>query len=495
MQKRKIIISLFLVLSAILFTTCVEDHVLPSLNTILIKSEPSGAKIYLNGEQQFTDKAKTKPKLTPDSLKNIFDGEHKITLSLQDYRDTTVTAKVSKNSKVTKDVVLTFYEPRGSISLDSEPQGAKIFLDSVDVKLKTPNIISKLPEGNYIITLKLDSYFDTSFTVPVIEDQRTIWDKVTLVKIPYMINVTIKPENTGIVTGSGGYKEGQEVTLKAIPNTGYKFVNWTENGISVSTDSIYIFTANKNRNLTANFAPKLYQISATVNPQGAGVVNGAGSYYYKNQATLNARPNSGYKFVNWTENGNEITTEPTYVFEVTKARNLIANFQEVGNISVSSDPVGANIFLNGESTGKQTPHVFKDLDVGNYSVKLSLIDFADTTLIAKVTKGKTTNLGNVYLRDTTSNVKVKVTYGVNLTTQRIVFTFVFNQDVRFSKVKVAPPNFKAFEWSVNQLLKEGQGTSIGYPLKIVGKWRFECYGTKVRGRQNSFVAKYTLQVK
>ena len=57
----------------------------------------------------------------------------------------------------------------------------------------------------------------------------------------------------GTVSGTGVHVEGTEVTLKAVPNSGYQFVAWVENDQQVSTDAEYTFTADANRTLTAVF--------------------------------------------------------------------------------------------------------------------------------------------------------------------------------------------------------------------------------------------------
>jgi len=57
--------------------------------------------------------------------------------------------------------------------------------------------------------------------------------------------ITAEPNNPafGEVTGGGTYEHGTPVTLNAIPNTGYHFVAWEEEGAVVSTDAEYTFTA------------------------------------------------------------------------------------------------------------------------------------------------------------------------------------------------------------------------------------------------------------
>ena len=76
------------------------------------------------------------------------------------------------------------------------------------------------------------------------------------VQLNYDIIVSVNPENAGTVTGDGYYDVNDIVTLTASANAGYKFVNWTENGNVVSTESQYLFTFTTQRELVANFEVK-----------------------------------------------------------------------------------------------------------------------------------------------------------------------------------------------------------------------------------------------
>jgi hypothetical protein len=69
----------------------------------------------------------------------------------------------------------------------------------------------------------------------------------------YTISANVFPENSGTITGAKVYNSGEIVSLKASASKGYNFINWTENGTQVSTDSTYSFTASSNRTLVANF--------------------------------------------------------------------------------------------------------------------------------------------------------------------------------------------------------------------------------------------------
>ena len=71
---------------------------------------------------------------------------------------------------------------------------------------------------------------------------------------PYTISVSASPTEGGTITGAGTYQQGQSCILTATANTGYAFVNWTENDSVVSTNYTYHFVVNANRTLVANYA-------------------------------------------------------------------------------------------------------------------------------------------------------------------------------------------------------------------------------------------------
>lgn len=63
--------------------------------------------------------------------------------------------------------------------------------------------------------------------------------------------LTANPAIGGVTFGSGSYDAGSSVTIVAVPNTGYSFINWT--GDETSTASSFKFNLNSNKNIVANF--------------------------------------------------------------------------------------------------------------------------------------------------------------------------------------------------------------------------------------------------
>ena len=163
----------------------------------------------------------------------------------------------------------------------------------------------------------------------------------------YTVNVSANPNIGGSVTGGGTYNQGQSCTVTATPNAGYTFTNWTENGNVVSSQANYTFIVNNNRTLVANFQaqPQNYTITVSANPTNGGTVTGGGTYQQGQSCTVTATANTGYTFSNWTENGNVVSTQANYTFNVNGNRTLVANFTaQQYTITATADPVnGGNV--------------------------------------------------------------------------------------------------------------------------------------------------------
>lgn len=144
----------------------------------------------------------------------------------------------------------------------------------------------------------------------------------------YKIAISASPQDAGVVAGNDGVVDGGvQVTITATPTNGYEFTAWKEKGQIVNEAADYSFVANKNRNLVANFKPlSVYKISATANPDGAGTIDGTGDYFDGGEVHLTAKTKSAYKFLEWKENGKQVSAENPYIFTAKNNRDLIAEF-------------------------------------------------------------------------------------------------------------------------------------------------------------------------
>jgi uncharacterized protein YjiK len=164
----------------------------------------------------------------------------------------------------------------------------------------------------------------------------------------YNVTVTADPTAGGTVSGGGTFNHGQSCTVHAAANTGYTFVNWTENGTQVSTNADYTFTVTGNHALVAHFQLQSYTITATADPTAGGSVSGVGTYSHGQSCTLTVTANQGYTFVNWTKNGTQVSTSASYTFTVTEAAAYVAHFQvQSYTISVSANPTAGGTVSGG----------------------------------------------------------------------------------------------------------------------------------------------------
>ena len=158
---------------------------------------------------------------------------------------------------------------------------------------------------------------------------------------PETYTVTAKANNTDMGTVTidlvkDKYNAGEKVTATATAKEGYEFVNWTVDGQEVSTKTTYELTVEKNTELTANFKAKApveekFTVTARVNDSkmGEAKIDPDKAEYVKGEKVKAiATAKEGYEFVNWTVDGEAVSTEATYEFTVDKNVELTANFKE-----------------------------------------------------------------------------------------------------------------------------------------------------------------------
>ena len=173
----------------------------------------------------------------------------------------------------------------------------------------------------------------------------------------YTITASADPTNGGSVAGAGTFNHGDVCTLTATPAASYNFINWTKNGTVVSANASYTFTVTEGGNYVAHFSQDIYYtVVVSANPAEGGTVSGSGTFSAGETCTINAIANTGYNFVNWTKNGNVVSTNATYTFTVNETAEYIANFNAVSYIvTASANPVeggtisGGGVYNHGET--------------------------------------------------------------------------------------------------------------------------------------------------
>ena len=175
------------------------------------------------------------------------------------------------------------------------------------------------------------------------------------------INVNAETGGNAYVNGTNTsltVDAGTNVTLQAYPDgTNYTFAGWYNGNSLVSSNNPYTFALNSDVTYTAKFnaVATTYNITAEASPQNAGkvAINGGTQSTVANidatsgsTVSLQAYPNSGYEFVNWTLNGNEVSTSATCNVTVSQAANYVANFEPEAAEPEYPTPTGATYTNN-----------------------------------------------------------------------------------------------------------------------------------------------------
>ena len=177
---------------------------------------------------------------------------------------------------------------------------------------------------------------DPNYTFNLTEDAEFV---ANFVLKSYDITATANPADGGTIEGDGVHFHFSTCTLTATANTGYHFLNWTQDGVVVSESETFSFEVEGPASYVANFEVNSYEITATVNPNNVGTVEGMGTYEHFSTCTLTATPNTGYHFVNWTMNGQVVSSTAAYSFTVTGEGAYVANFElNSYEITVAANP-------------------------------------------------------------------------------------------------------------------------------------------------------------
>lgn len=168
--------------------------------------------------------------------------------------------------------------------------------------------------------------------------------------VTYLVNPTITAtaNSGGTITPSGSvhvnYGSNQSFTITA--STGYNISEVDVNGASQGALNSYTFTnVTHDQTIVANFAPQVFTVTVEAEPNNYGSTYGlvgltgpglpvnptyndvvSAQFHYGDFVTCWEQPNGNCYFVDWTVNGNEVSTSNPYSFTVTGNITVDGNF-------------------------------------------------------------------------------------------------------------------------------------------------------------------------
>jgi len=170
----------------------------------------------------------------------------------------------------------------------------------------------------------------------------------------YGVTMAVAPAGAGTateLTGAAPYAAGVQIDIKAVPMSGYGFVNWTSAPNVTFADANEAETSftmpESDVTITANF-DDAYTVTMAVDPAGGGTaidVQGYGEYAEGVQVSIKAQPSSAvYEFVNWSASptvslANASAAETTFTM-IGGPVTITANFQSSGHkLTLAASPI------------------------------------------------------------------------------------------------------------------------------------------------------------
>ncbi len=172
----------------------------------------------------------------------------------------------------------------------------------------------------------------------------------------YIYDASFPAERTVTITNTGN----QQITLKQPTSASTNYTIGTLSKADLAPGETATFTVQPDLNLTAgvynefitvqdidgraniisiqaNFTMDYYipsipecYIGVSASPAEGGSVTGEDVYYIYDSVTVTATANSGYRFVAWTEDGKQVSTDASYTFQADGNRDLVAVFEQEG---------------------------------------------------------------------------------------------------------------------------------------------------------------------
>lgn len=162
--------------------------------------------------------------------------------------------------------------------------------------------LTAVPDSNWTFSKWEGDIESTENPVTIIVDEaKTV--TVTFLRTFRLTTIAI-PEEGGTIDPSGGdYIKDTSFDVEAIPNEGWKFVEWR--GDFTGTTNPFNLTMNGNKTLEAYFEALSFTLSTTTVGNGQileDLLNGSETddgYTYNSEVELTAVPDNGWRFVRW----------------------------------------------------------------------------------------------------------------------------------------------------------------------------------------------------
>ncbi len=199
---------------------------------------------------------------------------------------------------------------------------------------------------NYTPTITGYTFNDWNYS------SKVLWDDLNLYVDKTANTYTVTYDVNGgdeLTTTEKTVTYDSDYTLTTPTRTGYTFLGWyygdtqltDENGKSIS-----VWDYAKKLTVKAKWQANEYAVMLKTNDSNAGTVTGAGNYAYDSSVTITASTNSGYTWLGWYDNNDElVTSELSYKFKMDFAVTYMAKWSKT-TVTKNISAAGSITFLS-----------------------------------------------------------------------------------------------------------------------------------------------------
>ena len=318
-----------------------------------IKSKPSGATIFINGEEAGP---------APKTITELDPGTHKVEVRMDGYKNWCENVEVNADKE--NHITAVLRKLTGSLNIKSEPSNAIIIVNGKETG-PTPLIINEQVPGTYMVEAKMDGYKNWTKNIEVSADKENQITAVLQI-IPGSFRINSEPSNAVIFID--GREAGTTPLIITDPDQGKHLVEVKMDGYEDWRESVDI-EHSKETDLNAVLQLKAGSLSIKSKPSIAVVlIDGkeAGT-----TPLIITEPSPGTHNVEVKMSGFEIWSKSVKI-ETGKESTLTAVLQlKASPVTINSVPSDAMILINGKEIGK-TPVNITDPDPGTYLVEVRM---------------------------------------------------------------------------------------------------------------------------
>lgn len=279
------------------------------------------------------------------------------------------------------------YRPTaGTVSFNSNPSGAAIWLDGSWVNRNTP-LKTTLPEGYHYVRFYKSGYqtFETQFYLNA-GGYHEINANLTPIAPQYgKLTINSQPSNSTVYL-DGQMKGNSPITLNNITPGNHK-IEIKQTGYETFTQQIQI-NSGEHKFLNANLTKinPLGTVNINTYPKTANVTID-GNYFPNNNGQVQVQLNSGTHTLSVSSSGYQSQTMQ-FILNAGEFKQITVQLeQSFAEVNIYSNPSSADVYIDGTYTGYSSGRTFKLLP-GSHSITIKKTGYQDWSTTTILNPGK-----------------------------------------------------------------------------------------------------------